>query len=522
MRSRSLAATFHVKHHAGLSQPAGSGGPRLVRILRLTAVLALIVAFSGCTLSRSPVSGKKRAYAYSWDQEVQLGREADQQIQAAYGVYDDEALTRYVTEIGQDVLAHSDMREPDTPQIFRDTEFYFRVLDSPVVNAFALPGGYIYVTRGLLAHLNNEAQLAVVLGHEIGHVAARHASQRALEQQLGQIALLGGAIAGQELLDLPAQEIMNLGSTAAQILFLSYSRDDERESDNLGVEYAARAGYRAGEGAEFFNSLKRISASSGESIPNWMSSHPDPGEREQTIQRLASEWDQRVDMTRIDQERLYAHLAAIVLGENPRQGFERDGVFYHPDLAFQFPVPEGFTLTNQPTRVTMVEEQQRAAAFFTLSDAASPREGARDLLGQQGIQSVDSGPATVSDLDAYYAVADAEADGQTLRLLSYYVAYQGQVYQFTGYSLRSAFDTYARSFREMMTGFAPLRDETLLAIQPARADVVEAPRRDTFESFLATPLPFELTPTDLAIMNQLELRDEVDAGRALKLGRTAA
>jgi predicted Zn-dependent protease len=135
----------------------------------------------------------------------------------------------------------------------------FSVLDSPVVNAFALPGGYVYVTRGLLAHLNNEAQLAVVQGHEIGHVAARHASQRGLQQQIGQVAIIGGAILGQELLGLPGESILNLSGTAAQLLFLSYSRDHESESDRLGVEYAAMVGYVAAEGAAFFTSLRRIS-----------------------------------------------------------------------------------------------------------------------------------------------------------------------------------------------------------------------------------------------------------------------
>ena len=175
------------------------------------------------------------------------------------------------------------MKREDTDQKFRETEFYFKVLDSPVVNAFALPGGYVYFTRGLMAHLNNEAQLSVVIGHEIGHVAARHASQRAMRQQLGQIAVIGGAVLGQELLGLPGGNILNLSSQAAELLFLSYSRDAERESDELGVEYAAMTGFTAAEGAEFFTSLKRISEQSGQSIPTMMSTHPDPGERENRI-----------------------------------------------------------------------------------------------------------------------------------------------------------------------------------------------------------------------------------------------
>jgi predicted Zn-dependent protease len=177
--------------------------------------------------------------AYSWEEEIKIGQDADPQIVAQYGIYDDPEITEYVNNLSNSVLANSHMRREGTDRKFRETEFYFKVLDSPVVNAFALPGGYVYFTRGLMAHLNNEAQLSVVIGHEIGHVAARHASQRALQQQLGQIAVIGGAVIGQELLGLPGASILDMSSQAAQLLFLSYSRDAERESDELGVEYSA-------------------------------------------------------------------------------------------------------------------------------------------------------------------------------------------------------------------------------------------------------------------------------------------
>ncbi|MDX1740539.1 MAG: M48 family metalloprotease, partial [Rhodothermales bacterium] len=222
-------------------------------------------------MQRNPITGNKRAYGYTWEQEKQIGAEADPQIIAQYGMYSDEELSAYVDRIGQKIVEQSHLRRPDTPPEFAGLEFHFRVLDSPVVNAFALPGGYIYLTRGLLAHLKNEAQLAVVLGHEIGHVAGRHASKRALQTQLGQLGLIGGAIVGQELLGLPGQDILSAGSSIAQLLFLRYGRDDERESDELGVEYAALAGYKAEEAAGFFVTLRRLGEQSGHSIPSFMS-----------------------------------------------------------------------------------------------------------------------------------------------------------------------------------------------------------------------------------------------------------
>lgn len=489
-------------------------------LARIVAVILLGVFLAGCTLSRSPVSGKKRAYAYSWAQERQLGQEADQQIVSSFGLYEHENLQDYVDRIGQRVLAVSDMREPGTPQEFQETPFVFRVLDSPVVNAFALPGGYIYVTRGLLAHLNSEAQLAVVLGHEIGHVAARHASQRALEQQLGQIALLGGAVAGQAILNVPAQDLLNLGGTAAQLMFLKYGRDDERESDNLGVEYAARAGYDAAEGAAFFESLERIGEQQGGAIPTWMSSHPDPGEREETIRQLSSEWRQRLNepMNVVDREQLYSHLAGIVLGENPRQGFAEDGTFYHPDLRFRFPIPRGFQVVNQPTQVVMIDQQQRAAEIFTISQASSLREAAQQFVGQQGVQVVNSGPTSSNGMNAYYVLADvATGEGQVFRLLNYWVEYEGRIYHFLGYAQRNDYSAYEREFERSMQGFARLTDASILNIEAARLDVTEAARRAPFSEYVQSDLPFGLSPTGIAIMNQVGMDEVIESGRLLKL-----
>ncbi|MBT6768476.1 MAG: M48 family metalloprotease, partial [Opitutales bacterium] len=146
------------------------------RYLGSICLLGLLAILSGCVTEPSALTGESRSYGYTWQQELELGRTSDADLIQQMGLYPDVALARYVTSIGESVLAQSSLRRVGTPEIYRNLEFKFRVMDSPVVNAFALPGGYVYVTRGLLAHLSNEAQLAVVLGHEITHVAARHAS----------------------------------------------------------------------------------------------------------------------------------------------------------------------------------------------------------------------------------------------------------------------------------------------------------------------------------------------------------
>jgi len=483
--------------------------------------LVLVSLFStGCVVSKSPVTGNRRAYGYTWEQEIQIGKESDPQIIAQYGLYDDVAMAKYVEDLGQNILAFSHLRRPDTEPEYRNTAFTFRVLDSPVINAFALPGGYIYVTRGLMAHMENEAQLAVVLGHEIGHVAARHASQRAATQAFGQLGLIGAAIGGQVFLGGDAAEnILNLGGTAAQLLFLSYGRDDERESDELGVEYSALAGYKAGEGSAFFTSLKRLGAQQEQSLPGFLSTHPDPGEREQTILRMAAEWAQRTEMTKVNQESLLAQVNGVVLGDNPRQGFAEDGVFYHPDLRFRFPVPSGFTMINQPSQVALVGPNQQAILLFSLAEgAASAREASDKFAAQEGLTVVERGQGQAQGLPARYILADAQTqDGQEVRLRAYFVDYDDRVYTFLGYSAKETYATYASAFTSTMQGFGRLTDGRILNIQPTRLTVVTTDRSAVFKTYLPGTLPASLSAEGMAILNQVGLEEQIPPGRRLKL-----
>ena len=492
--------------------------------LRHARIVLILVAslflLDGCAVQKSPITGKKRAYGYTWAQEVQIGRESDPQIVAQFGLVDDQSLQNYVERIGEEILAVSHMRRADTDPEFANTPFTFRVLDSPVVNAFALPGGYIYVTRGLLTHLNNEAQLAVVLGHEIGHVAARHASQRAASQQFGQLGLIAAAIGGQAVLGgSAAQNILDLGGTAAQLLFLKYGRDDERESDELGVDYAAQAGYKPSEGADFFTTLKRMSEASGQAIPSFLSTHPDPGNRYSNIIDMSQRWEQSANLE-VDQQTFYNRIEGLVLGENPRQGFTRSGTFYHPDLKFRFPVPSGYQVINQATQVGLIEQNQKAIMVFTIAqDARSPRDAASELTNQQGIQVLDQGSTSVNGLNAYFVVGDAQTQSGTVRFANYNIEYNGTVYTFLGYTTQQLFAQYEDDFARTMRGFDRLTDSSILNIQPTTLRVVNASRSAPFRSFVPSNLPEQFDAQELAILNQVELDTQIPAGTPLKLPR---
>jgi len=505
------------------SHPLAVRRARWVRwtlLLVMTAALSLTVP--ACTTGVNPVSGNTRAMGYSWEEEVRLGKQADEQIQQQYGVYEDEELQQYVDRIAQDVLAVSHMRRPSTEAKFRDTEFTFRILDSEIINAFALPGGYVYVTRGLLAHLNNEAQLAVVLGHEIAHVAARHASQQAARQQLTQLGVLGAGVAGGLAFGGDAaQNILGLGGQAAQFFSLKYSRSNERESDRLGVEYAIKAGYEASEGADFFETLKRKQEQAGQSIPSWQSTHPDPGERETTIVDLAREWQGRVAQpaNRIDQEPYYDAIERIIMGKNPRQGFTENDTFFHPDLRFRFPYPAGWQVINQPRQVAIVEQDQAAYLTFSFSQEESPRAAATAFAGQEGLTTVDRSGARINGLDAERLLVSGQTQqGGEVRVLSYFIAYNGDVYRFSGLTTGGRYSEFESAFERSMRGFAELRDPARLNVEPARVNVRSADATRAFSQFVRpSELPDDMSSDDLAILNQVELQQTIERGRMLKL-----
>lgn len=482
--------------------------------------LVLLFITSSCVVQESAITGSKRAFAYSWDQEVQIGKEVDQEIVGQYGLYSDDALNAYFNEMSFEILENSHMRGEGTADRFKNTEFVFRILDSPVVNAFALPGGYVYVTRGLMAHMNNEAQIAVVIGHEIGHVAARHASQRGLQQMVGQIAVIGGAILGQELLGLPGETILNLSGQAAQLLFLRHSREHERESDRLGVEYAAKTGFAAEEGAAFFTSLRRMSEQSGQSLPNILSTHPDPGEREKEIPRLAENWraegyDQQVR----NDEKYMSMIDGLIYGENPRNGFAEDGVYYHPEFEFLMSIPSDWHMINQPSQVIMVSRAEDAVIILRLdSESSTAQESVQNFLNANEITTSDQGTASnAGNFPAHQAnfeIVDGESE---LGVNIYALEYNNQVFRFINYTDKSQFDSYLTDFNATTQSFNRLRDSRILNIKPVTLRVIEADRRTEFRNLLPSNLPMSITAEELAIMNQVYLDETIEAGTLIKI-----
>jgi predicted Zn-dependent protease len=417
------------------------------------------------------------------------------------------------------VLSFSSFRDPATPEMYRNTNFTFRVLDSPVVNAFALPGGYVYVTRGLLAHVDNEAQLAVVLGHEIAHVAARHASLQARRSMWGQIGLIAGAILGQQVLGqrMPdiGSTILNAGGPAMQTFLLKYSREAEHESDSYGVNYAGKAGYAVGDSARFFNSLKRLSEREGESLPTFQSSHPDPGDRANHVRQIAASMPQNA--ANLGEDDFLRRIEGMIVGDDPRQGFVQNGMFYHPELRFQMPVAQGWKVENQPAAVVMAEPNGQAMMGLKMAPGARGREAAQQFVSKNNVQVTGSTDTQINGLPASVIVGRVATEEAQIGIWNAFIEYEGKVYSVLGYAPAQAFESMRRTFETVAAGFSPLRDPAVANVQPARLKIVRAERSAPFASFIPTSLPPSMTAEQLAILNQVNLNQTVPAGRPIKL-----
>ena len=488
----------------------------MLRFFRLPGALVGLLVLAGCgTTNTNYITGENQRGAYTWAQEVQIGQEADGQIVAQYGVYDDAQVTAYVNRIADEVLQTSAYTDPGTPAEVRSTRFTFRVLDSPVVNAFALPGGFIYVTRGLLSYLENEAQLAVVLGHEIGHVLGRHSSQRAARQQLGQLGLLGAAVLGTVVGGgQVGQGILEYGGAGTQLLFLKNGRDAEREADQAGVAYAEFAGYNAETAARFFVSLERLSTQGGGSLPGFLSTHPDPAERAQTIPQLAAQYDG----TELNESAYLNTIENIILGEDPRQGFTEGNTFYHPELRFQFSYPNGWQLQNSAQAVVMAGPNNSGAIQFTLAPESSASAAAQAFRQQQGLTISDQRSTRIGGSPAVEMTGSAQQQNGALGFKAAFIERGGRVYKFLGIAPTASFRQVSGQFDRTFRSFDGLTDSAYLNRQPVRLELVRATGGRSFASYLrGRPTPPGMSEEEIAIMNQARLTDSIPSGATLKL-----
>ncbi|MEX2581856.1 MAG: M48 family metalloprotease [Gemmatimonadota bacterium] len=460
-----------------------------------------LIAQSGC--ARNPVTGQLQLALISEAQEIQMGQQAAQEVASTIGLVDDPELQQYVSTIGQRLAATSE--RPELP-------WSFAVVDDPTPNAFALPGGPIFLTRGLMNLMGSEAQLATVLGHEIGHVTARHHVTRLSRTQLAQIGLGVGGVLFPDL-----QQLGGLASAGLQLVFLSHGREAERQADDLGFGYALEQNFDVREMGLVFESLQRYGDRQGETgVPSWLLTHPLPQERIESVQERLDQLVIAGGQLRGGIQPYLQQLDGLTYGQNPRHGFFRDGLFLHPDLRFQVGFPAQWPSQNLTQAVMAVSPQQNAAIQLTLADDASPEAAAQRFLSQQGIQVGQTSRQPINGMPAVLARFRGQTQQGVLEGLIGFLAHDGRVYQIMGYAPATDFPSHDRIIQEVIGSFRELTDPAALAVQPNRVTIVRTTETMSLADF-SRRFPSVIPIEELVVLNQLPSAETlVPAGSFLK------
>lgn len=464
-------------------------------------LLAAVVA-SGCAVN--PATGNRQLMLVSEAQEIAMGRQADTAVVATIGLYPDPVWQRYIQQFGARLAATSE--RPNLP-------WTFRVVDDPAVNAFALPGGFIYVTRGLLAHLGSEAELASVVGHEIGHVTARHTAAAMSQQQLIGLGLAVGSMASSQV-----AKYAGTANQALGILYLKFSRDDESQADRLGLRYMGRASYDPRQMAEVFRMLDRLSAADGAGgrLPTWLETHPTPANRVAAINAQIAALPQDFSGTRINRDVYQRLLDGLVFGLNPRHGYFTGSQFFHPDLRFRITFPDGWTTHNGAQVVVAVSPAKDAVIELFHAGEPSADAAARAFLSQQGVTSGASARLSLTGgLVAVSVPFAAATENGALRGTVLFVEYGGAVYGMVGYSPEARWSAYQGMAERAQRSFQRLTDPVALNVQPQHVDIVTLIRATTIAQ-LARERVSPVAAGTLALINQVELATPLASGRLVK------
>ena len=484
---------------------------RLVNIYLKIAVLLIITTIVyACAVN--PVTGKKQLMFMSEAQEVQQGAQYDPQVVATFGEYQDIRIEAFIQARADEMglISHR-------PTL----KYHVKILDSPVVNAFAVPGGYIYLTRGILAQFNNEAEMIGVLGHEMGHITARHTAVSQSKQTIGQLLLLGGMIASEEFASYAQYAMQGM-----QLLFLKFSRDDERQADQLGVAYSSMIGYDAREMAEFFRVLEKMSMPEEQGgVPTFLSTHPSPADRYNSVRQDAVRWQDSLSLPawKVNGNSYLQMIDGIVYGEDPRQGFTEGDTFYHPELKFKFSFPDGWKMENLPSQVNIAPADGKALLVFTLAEGTSLEKAAASTLEQLGLKAEESNASTINGMPAIVTLSrqvnqnQATGQSQTNIVLSHFISFNNSYYVFHGVASELDLKAYSGDFVNTVNSFSRLTDPARLNVEPTRLLIKSVQRSGTLE----TALKYYGVPHDklaeVALLNNIELNSRVEAGKSIKV-----
>jgi predicted Zn-dependent protease len=477
----------------------------------LRVLLAACLGLAAPACVTNPATGSRDVILTSTEEENRSGEQAARQVEDQMGLVRAPALEAYVQKLGARLAANSPRR---------DVSYRFAIADMPETNAFALPGGYIYVSRGLLALANSEAELANVIGHEIGHVAARHhARQQTRATGVGILSALGTVAAA--ILGGPdaAQMVGAVSQVAGAGIIASYSREQERESDEIGQRIAAQSGYDPAAMADFLASLGReseVGAHGHTRAPSFLDSHPATPERVGATRARAGSL-QVVPSPAFarDRDAFLARLEGLMVGPDPAQGMFQGTRFLHADMDLHLRFPSDWRTQNAPSQVAAAAPQGDALLGLELHGRGDdPLEAARAFLEKAPLRVVDDGALRINGLRAYRVIGAAQDSAAHLT----WIAYRGSVYRITGLSsptrfraYRALFDGVAETFRPLSAAERGLFKKRVLKIAIARPG-------ETFEALgRRTGNGWGIEQT--AVANGLRPGDPLPAGLKLKIAQ---
>jgi predicted Zn-dependent protease len=494
--------------------------PTWRQLALLTTAIAVLAGGCG-TASTSPATGRTFSSPISEQQEAQLGREEHPKIIAEFGgeYKEKPELTNYISSVGQFIAATSERK---------DVKYTFTVLNTPDINAFAVPGGYIYTTRGLLALANNEAEVASVLGHETGHITARHTAQRlgqAQQTQLGVIGatLLGAVLGGQTGANLAG----GLASQYGQVRLAGYSQEQEFEADSLGVRYMKRATYDPQASASFLAAMRaqtQLEAKLAGKDPNvvddtnMLASHPRTVDR---VQRAIQEAGGVQPGAMLERDIYLSKIDGLMFGDDPAQGVIAGGKFVHPPLRFAFEVPSGYKLVNLPD-VVAIKGPKGTLGNLTL---ASPQPTGSltaalqnyDPKGRIVFNNIEN--FTINGLEAATAVTRVNTNSGNANYRAVLIRHpSGKVYEFVFLSLADLGARYDGDFQKIATSFRQIdANEAAQYNRPRRLRIVTVQAGDTVQSLASRMAVADEKEGWFRVLNGLTNGQQVQAGQKVKI-----
>src|SRR5688572_25795859 len=482
-------------------------GVALLRVMKKgTCFLFTLLVIVSAACATNPVTGKRQMSLLSEADEIAIGQQQDAEIRREMGVYSDEALQRYVNDVGQQLARLS--HRPNLP-------WSFTVVDNPAINAFALPGGYIYLTRGILAYLDDEAELAGVLGHEIGHVTARHAAQAYTRQAQASVGL-----AILSIFVPSTAPFADLGSAGLSVLFLRHGRDAELEADRLGVEYGSGAGYDPAGVPRFLATLARVNALSERGVPNWLSTHPDPGSRVTKAEPVASKFVSDAAKAQ-NRDQYLERIQGMVFGDRVEEGIVRGNEFLHPLLRLGVKFPEGWELTNTPQAV--LAQEPGTDHYMVLQEVEQPRsrsigDAAVAAMRQAGYTVVDGRIDRINGNEAHIGLYRGEAkDVGRVLMRAAHIAVGRQLYVVAGFAPEKEFEQVDKDILPSVETFRQLSAAEAARVQPNRIDFYVVKAGDSWQSIATRQGKSFVSAATLAIMNDREVSVQPQPGDRVKI-----